>query len=121
MRDLFVGKNHKSAVGILVEYSTQLTTFVRVKEKDTKKQKETFAEVFSEIDPEIKKTMTYDRGLEMTEHKILTEETVVKVYFADPRSCLKRGKIENKNRVLSQYFRKGTDFSKLTLDLIKFP
>jgi IS30 family transposase len=50
--------------------------------KEAKTVREAFAEVFKEIDPQIKLSMTYDRGLEMSEHKILTEETGVKVYFA---------------------------------------
>lgn len=65
-------------------------------------------------------SMTYDRGLEMSEHKILTEETGVKVYFADPNSPWQRGTNENTNGLLRQYFPKGTDFSKVTMSQIKF-
>ena len=54
--------------------------------KDEKSVREAFSEVLHEIDPFIRLSMTYDRGLEMAEHKILTEETGVKVYFADPIS-----------------------------------
>ena len=64
--------------------------------------------------------MTYDRGVEMTEHKILTEQTGVKVYFADPRSPWQSGTNENTNSLIRQYFPKGTDFSKVTLQQIKF-
>ncbi len=54
-----------------------------------------FAEVFSEIDHEMNKSMTYDRGIEMTDYKILTEQTEVKVYFPDLRSLWQRGTNEN--------------------------
>ena len=118
--DLIIGKNHKSALGTLVERTTRLTILVPVKGKDAKTVREAFAEVFSEIDPEMKKSMTYDRGVEMTEHKILTEQTGVKVYFADPRSPWQRGTNENTNGLIRQYFPKGTDFRKVTLEQIKF-
>ena len=55
----------------------------------------------------------------MTEHKILTEQTGVKVYFADPRSPWQRGTNENTNGLIRQYFPKGTDFRKVTLEQIK--
>ncbi len=118
--DLIIGKNHKSALGTLVERTTRLTILVPVKGKDAKTVREAFAEVFSEIDSEMKKSMTYDRGLEMAEHKVLTEQTGVKVYFADPSSPWQRGTNENTNGLIRQYFPKGTDFSKVTLKEIKF-
>lgn len=118
--DLIIGKNHKSALGTLVERTTRLVILVPIKGKDAKSVRESFAEIFQEIDPEMRKTMTYDRGLEMAEHKILTEETGVQVYFADPRSPWQRGTNENTNGLIRQYFPKKTDFSKITLEEIKF-
>jgi len=118
--DLIIGKNHKSALGTLVERKTRLVILVPIKGKDAKTVKEAFAEVFQEIDPSLRLSMTYDRGLEMAEHKALTEETGVKVYFADPNSPWQRGTNENTNGLIRQYFPKGTDFSKVTLEEIKF-
>ncbi len=118
--DLIIGKNHKSALGTLVERKTRLVILVPIKGKDAKTVRESFAEVFSEIEPEMRLSMTYDRGLEMAEHKILTEQTGVKVYFADPNSPWQRGTNENTNGLIRQYFPKGTDFTKVTLEEIKF-
>lgn len=118
--DLIIGKNHKSGLGTLVERKTRLLILVPIKGKDAKTVRESFAEVFSEIAPEMRLSMTYDRGLEMAEHKMLTEQTGVKVYFADPNSPWQRGTNENTNGLIRQYFPKGTDFRKVTLEEIKF-
>jgi len=118
--DLIIGKNHKSALGTLVERSTRLVILVPIKGKDAKSVRESFTDVFSEIDPKMRKSMTYDRGLEMAEHKILTQETGVQVYFCDPRSPWQRGTNENTNVLIRQYFPKKTDFSKVSIEEIKF-
>ena len=117
--DLIIGKNHKSALGTLVERKTRLVILVPLKGKDAKTVRESFADVFEEIEPEMRLSMTYDRGLEMAEHKVLTEQTGVKVYFADPYSPWQRGTNENTNGLIRQYFPKGTDFNKVTLEQIK--
>ena len=119
--DLLIGKNHKSALGTLVERTTRYLILVPIPgKKDAKSVREAFSEVLQRIDPSVRLSMTYDRGLEMTEHKILTEETGVKVYFADPSSPWQRGTNENTNGLIRQYFPKKTDFSKVTLEEIKF-
>ena len=89
--DLIIGKNHKSTLGTLVERQTRLVILVPLVGKDAKTVRESFAEVFEEIEPKMRLSMTYDRGLEMAEHKALTEQTGVKVYFADPYSPWQRG------------------------------
>jgi IS30 family transposase len=119
--DLIIGKNHKSALGTLVERTTRYLILVPIPgKKDAKSVREAFSQVLQEIDPSVRLTMTYDRGLEMAEHKILTEETGVKVYFADPSSPWQRGTNENTNGLIRQYFPKKTDFTKVTLEEIKF-
>ena len=118
--DLIIGKNHKSALGTLVERTTRLVILVPITGKDAKSVRESFSEVFEDIEPSMKKSMTYDRGLEMAEHKKMTEETGVKVYFADPRSPWQRGTNENTNGLIRQYFPKKTDFSKVSIEEIKF-
>jgi IS30 family transposase len=119
--DLIIGKNHKSALGTLVERTTRYVILVPIPgKKDAKSVREAFSEVFNRMDPSVRLSMTYDRGLEMAEHKILTEETGVKVYFADPSSPWQRGTNENTNGLIRQYFPKKTDFSKVTLEEIKF-
>jgi len=118
--DLIIGKNHNSAIGTLVERTTRLTLIVPLKEKNAFAVRSAFAKAFEKIPKKFKKTLTYDRGLEMSEHKLFTEETKISVYFADPHAPWQRGTNENTNGLIRQYFPKGTDFSKVSaLDIKK--
>lgn len=109
--DLIMGKDHASAIGTLVERVTRLTLLVPLKEKDAFTVRESFAAAFKRIPEKFKKSLTYDRGSEMSEHKLFTEATDIQVYFADPYSPWQRGTNENTNGLIRQYFPKGTDFN----------
>jgi len=117
--DLIVGKEHKSALGSLVERTTRLTLLVPLKAKDAFAVRSAFARSFKQIPKKFKKTLTYDRGMEMAEHKLFTKETKIGVYFADPYSPWQRGTNENTNGLIRQYFPKGTDFNEVPLEAIK--
>ena len=64
-------------------------------------------------------SMTYDRGKEMAEHRLFTEETKMQVYFCDPHRPWQRGTNENTNILIRDFFLKQTDFSKFTRKEIK--
>jgi transposase, IS30 family len=117
--DLIVGKNHASALGTLVERTTRLTLLVPLKEKDAFAVRIAMAKAFKRIPQQFKKTLTYDRGSEMSQHKLFTKETDIQVYFADPRSPWQRGTNENTNGLIRQYFPKGTDFREVSLQAIR--
>jgi IS30 family transposase len=117
--DLIMGKERKSAIGSLVERTTRLTLLVPLKEKNAFAVRTAFAESFKKIPKKFKKTLTYDRGTEMAEHKLFTEETKIGVYFADPYSPWQRGTNENTNGLIRQYFPKGTDFSSVPLAALR--
>ena len=117
--DLIVGKMHQSAIGTLVERTTRLTLLVPLKEKDALSVSKAFALAFKRIPKQFTKTLTYDRGTEMAEHKQFTKETKIKVYFADPHSPWQRGTNENTNGLIRQYFPKGIDFKTVPLSAIR--
>ncbi len=117
--DLIVGKEHKSAIGTLVERTTRLTLIVPLKEKNAFAVRDAFAKAFKRIPTQFRKTLTYDRGSEMSEHKLFTKETKIQVYFADPRSPWQRGTNENTNGLIRQYFPKGTDFNSIEVKALR--
>jgi len=117
--DLIVGKNHSSAIGTLVERTTRLTLLVPLKEKDAMSVRKAFAKAFKRIPKKMVKSLTYDRGTEMAQHKLFTEETKIQVYFADPYSPWQRGTNENTNGLIRQYFPKGTDFREVSLASVR--
>jgi len=117
--DLIVGKLNHSAIRTLVERTTRLTLLVPLKEKDAFSVRNAFTLAFKRIPKQFVKTLTYDRGTEMAEHKLFTRETKIQVYFADPHSPWQRGTNENTNGLIRQYFPKGTDFKAVPLSAIK--
>ena len=117
--DLLMGHNNGSALGTLVERTTRMTFLVQLKEKDATAVRESFAKEFKHLPKGLKRSLTYDQGQEMAEHKLFTKSTQIKVYFAHPHSPWERGTNENTNALIRQFFPKGTDFSKVTLANIK--
>jgi IS30 family transposase len=118
--DLIMGsKASNSAMGTLVERTTRLTLLVPLEKKDAMSVREAFAKSFKRIPKIFKKTLTYDRGTEMAQHRLFTENTKIQVYFADPHSPWQRGTNENTNGLIRQYFPKGTDFKTVSLSAIK--
>lgn len=117
--DLVVGKLCASAIGTLVERTTRMTFLVKLENRYARHVRKAFAEEFKYLPKGLKKTLTYDQGIEMTEHKLFTQETDISVYFAHPHAPWERGTNENTNALLRQYFPKGTDFTKISKERLK--
>lgn len=117
--DLIVGRNKKSALGTLVERTTRLTLLVPLAAKDAISVSQSFTQAFKRIPAKFKKSLAYDRGSEMSRHKLFTQESKIQVYFADPYSPWQRGTNENTNGLIRQYFPKRTDFNYIALSEIK--
>ena len=109
--DLIVGKENKSVIGTLVERTTRAVILVHLKNKEAQTVRKAFEEEFKKLPKLMRKSLTYDNGTEMAQHKLFTTNTKVKVYFAHPYSPWERPTNENTNGLLRDYFPKGTDLS----------
>jgi len=117
--DLIIGKDKQSALGTVVERTTRTTILIPLKFKTALEVRKSFAKELKTLPKQMIKSITHDRGNEMTQHELFTKETKIRVYFADPHSPWQRGTNENTNGLLRQYFPKGTDFKKISRKEIK--
>jgi IS30 family transposase len=117
--DLIMGKDHGSAIGTLVERTTRTIILVPLKSRDSSSVRKAFEKEFRSIPQQMKKTLTYDNGSEMAQHKLFTKHTNIKVYFAHPYSPWERPTNENSNGLVRDYFPKGTDFKTITKTRLK--
>jgi IS30 family transposase len=107
--DLLMGNRQSaSAIATLVERSTRYCQLVALPEGPSA---ETVAEALKRsittLPAQLRRSLTWDQGSEMAEHRHFSVETGVEVYFCDPRSPWQRGSNENTNGLLRQYFPKG--------------
>ena len=108
--DLIAGTNN-SYIATLVERHTRYVMLAKIKSKDTESVISALIKQSKKLPDELYKSLTWDRGTEMAGHQKFTLATNIDVYFCDPRSPWQRGSNENTNRLLRQYFPKGTDLT----------
>ena len=84
---------------------------VKVPGKDTVSVVTALTAQVRQLPSSLRRSLTWDRGMELAQHKQLTIDTKMQVYFCDPQSPWQRGTNENTNRLLRQYFPKGTNLS----------
>jgi IS30 family transposase len=111
--DLLSGSRNSHIV-TLVERHSRFTTLLQVPSKDTAVVVAALTRHARKLPAALRRSLTWDRGLEMAKHKTFTMATDVKVYFCDPQSPWQRGSNENTNGLLRQYFPRGTDLSGYT-------
>jgi transposase, IS30 family len=127
----------RSAIGTLVERTTRFTMLIHLPRQDgygviprTKNgpalagygavtMKNALAAAMTTLPQQLRRSLTWDRGKELSRHAAFKVETGIPVYFADPHSPWQRGTNENTNGLLRQYFPKGTDLSRWTAEEIK--
>jgi IS30 family transposase len=108
--DLLSGAKN-SYIATLVERHSRFAMLIKVPSKDTEVVVAALSRHVRKLPATLKRSLTWDRGLEMARHKAFTVATDVKVYFCDPQSPWQRGTNENTNLLLRQYFPRGTDLS----------
>ena len=108
--DLLCGTSN-SQIATLVERHTRYVTLVKVAKKDTETVINALIKNARQLPQELYKSLTWDRGSEMADHKRFTLATDIKVYFCDPHNPWQRGSNENTNGLLRQYFPKGIDLA----------
>jgi IS30 family transposase len=134
--DLLIGLK-RSAIGTLVERTTRYTMLVHLPREDgygliprTKNgpalagygaitMKDALSASMTTLPEQLRRSLTWDRGKELSAHAAFTVETDIPVYFANPKSPWQRGTNENTNGLLRQYFPKGTDLSRWSAEEIE--
>ncbi len=134
--DLVIGLK-RSAIGTLVERTTRFTMLIHLPREDgygviprTKNgpalagygavtMKDALAASMTTLPEQLRRSLTWDRGKELSQHVAFKVETGIPVYFADPQSPWQRGTNENTNGLLRQYFPKGTDLSRWSAEEIE--
>ena len=108
--DLLSGSKN-SYIATLVERHSRFAMLIKVPSKETEAVVAALSQHVRKLPASLKRSLTWDRGLEMAKHKDFTVATNVQVYFCDPQSPWQRGSNENTNLLLRQYFPRGTDLS----------
>jgi len=108
--DLLAGSKN-SYIATLVERHSRYVMLAKVPNKETETVVSVLIDHARQLPTELYQSLTWDRGLEMADHKRFTLATDIAVYFCDPKSPWQRGSNENTNGLLRQYFPKGTDLS----------
>lgn len=108
--DLIVGANN-SYIATLVERQSRFVMLAKVANKDTNSVITALIKQARKLPRELYRSLTWDRGSEMTGHAAFTMATEIDVFFCDPQSPWQRGSNENTNRLLRQYFPRGLDMS----------
>ncbi len=108
--DLISGPKNSNIV-TLVERHSRFVMLAKINSRDTKSVIAALIKQSRKLPRELYKSLTWDRGKELSDHKRFTLATNIDVYFCDPHSPWQRGTNENTNRLLRQYFPKGTDLS----------
>jgi len=105
--DLVTGSGN-THIATLVDRKTRYTLILKLAGKDAESVNNALIEAFVRLPTSMKKSLTWDRGMELAKHAEFTRQTNIPVYFCDPQSPWQRGTNENTNSLIRQYFPKKT-------------
>lgn len=115
--DLIMGPPGTPAVGTLVERATRFTILLHLPGRhDAESVAAAMIREMSELPEHLRRSLTWDRGVELARYNKIQVELNMPVYFCDPHSPWQRGTNENTNRLLRHWLTKGTDLSRFTAD-----
>jgi transposase, IS30 family len=112
--DFIKGAFNRSAVGVLMERTSRMVLLCKMDGCTAEDALAGYSRRLRQINPDLRKTLTYDRGSEMALHEQLADRLNIDVYFCDPHSPWQRASNENFNGLLRQYLPKGMDLSTVT-------
>jgi transposase, IS30 family len=112
--DLIIGKDHKSALSVIVERQTRYVLIERLEKYTAIEVRKSIEKRLAKISPELLKSMTVDQGKEMAEHERLALKMKMRVYFCHPHSPWEKGTCENTNFLIRDMLEGETDFRNLT-------
>jgi IS30 family transposase len=118
--DLISGRKN-THIATLVERKSRYIILAQLEGKDTDSVINALIREMIKLPMQLRKTLTWNRGMEMAKHHDFSIATDMDVYFCDPKSPWQRGTNENTNRLLRQYFPKKTPlahFSQDDLDIV---
>ncbi len=119
--DLIIGKNGRSAIGTLVERATRYVLLLHLpaggadaEHRRADQVRDAMIDAVAGLPAHLRRSLTWDQGVEMARHREINAATGLQVFFCDPHSPWQRGSNENTNGLLRQYFPKGTDLARHT-------
>lgn len=117
--DLMMGKNHNSALLVMTERATLITTLDKLEGKDSKVVQELISKRISRIGSSWIKTMTFDNGKEFARHKQIADQHGVKTYFTRPYTSQDKGTVENRIGLIRRFLPKRTDLNLVSSERIQ--
>jgi IS30 family transposase len=119
--DLIIGAHGKSAIGTLVERATRFVILLHLPDgHGAEAVRDAIVDAMQELPEHLRRSLTWDQGIELHRHAEITVAADLPVYFCDPASPWQRGSNENTNGLLRQYFAKGQDLSVFPKDYLDF-